>query len=222
MIYKKDYFGFVYKWTDSKTNMKYIGSHHGSLDDSYKGSNQRFLRAIKKRPEYFTREILEFIAENNCDIVLACEQKWLDSVPDIKNNLEYFNQKNKAKGGWSFITDNHVKLRAETLKIKHSISGLSSKEKDSYKKKIEKRLDRISKYGFTEKEKEQHSKYGYKVKVIDPAGIEYVFDSCAKAKAVLNIDIQYGLKVCKEKETFKGYKCIKLQDPIIDCRGFNE
>lgn len=99
---------------------------------------------------------------------------------------------------------------------------MSDKEKNSYKKKIKKRLDRISKQGFTKKEKEQHSSYGYKVKVISPYGTEYVFDSCAKAKAALNIDIQYGLKVCKEKETFKGYRCIKLQDPIIDCRGFNE
>ena len=42
MIFKKDYFGYVYKWTNIKNGKKYIGSHYGSVDDSYTGSGKYF------------------------------------------------------------------------------------------------------------------------------------------------------------------------------------
>jgi len=219
MIYKIDYFGFVYKWVDLHNSMNYVGSHHGSLDDRYKGSNTRFLRAIKKRPADFTRHILEYISVDDNRETLKYEQKWLDSVPDIKSNPEYYNQKNEACGGWSFITEQHIDKRATTLKEKHLNHGLSKEETNSYKIKIEKRLHRIATAGFTDKEKEQHSKYGYKVKIIGLDGNETIFNSCGSASRILGIDVQYGLKVCKTKDSFKGYKCIKLKDPTIDCRS---
>lgn len=222
MIYKADYYGFVYEWVDCKTGMKYVGSHHGPDNDSYKGSNTRFRRAIKKRPLDFIRKILEYSITDNTAHTLALEQKWLDSVENIKDNPLYYNQKNEACGGWSFINTNHIKQRSSTLREKHAIHGLSEKESASYKIKIERRLDRISKSGFTEREKEQHSKYGYKVMIVGPDNTEYIFDSCAKAKKVLKIDVQYALTVCSLGKLFKGYKCVKISDPIIDCRGKNE
>lgn len=222
MTYNIDYYGFVYEWTDNGACMKYIGSHHGSADDSYKGSNIRFQRAIKKRPLDFVRKILEYSSIDNKNHTLVLEQKWLDLVENIKDNTLYYNQKNEACGGWSFITDDHIKKRSSSLKEKHAAYGLSEKEIKSYKAKIKKRLDRISKAGFTEKEKEQHSKYGYKIRVIDIENVEYIFDSCSKAKKALNIDVQYGLKVCSSGKLFKGYNCIKINDPIIDCRGKHE
>lgn len=218
MIYQVDYFGFVYEWFDQKTSMRYIGSHHGSITSSYKGSNIQFQRAIKKRPNDFTRKILEFSINDDKTQTLLLEQKWLDSIGDIRNNPMYYNQKNEASGGWSFITPSHIQQRSASLKAKHKKFGLNKQELESYKTKIETRLKRIADRGFTEKEKDQHSKYGCEIKVIDSNGREIVFSSLSKATKFLGFDAKYGLHVCKTKESYRGHKIIKLRDPIIDCR----
>lgn len=218
-IYKIDYFGFVYEWYDSKRKMKYIGSHHGPVDDYYKGSNQRFQRAIKKRPNDFSRIILEYVNIDNQDEILKCEQKWLDTVINIKDNEEYYNKKNEAKGGWSFITKKHIKKRAKSIKKWYKKNKNTIAGKTLNKNRQKTRKNRWNTKGFSEKEIEQHSKYGYKIKIIDPNNIEYIFNSCGQATRELGIDTRYGLCVCETKESFKGYKIIKLSDPIIDCRS---
>ena len=47
MKYKKDYYGYVYEWTNIKNDMKYIGSHYGAVDDYYTGSGKDFMVAYK-------------------------------------------------------------------------------------------------------------------------------------------------------------------------------
>ena len=174
MIFKKDYFGYVYKWTNIKNGKKYIGSHYGSVDDSYTGSGKYFKPAYNKNPENFQMIVLEYLKDDNKRLLLELEQNWLDSVPDIKSNKEYYNFNNYSSGGFRHLTDLDIKKRSETLKEKHLIHGLSEKEKESYKTKIKTRLDRIKNYGFTEKEQEQHSKYGFQIKVILPSGQEKI------------------------------------------------
>ena len=49
---------FVYCWTDHKTNMLYIGSHKGTIDDGYICSSKYMLKEFKNRPQDFTREII--------------------------------------------------------------------------------------------------------------------------------------------------------------------
>ena len=85
--------GFVYRWYDSSNGMYYVGSHKGSVDDSYKGSGKRFKRAYKKRPECFTREVF-YIGEHYLELeeFILCEL-------DAENNPEYYNLKNAAVGG---------------------------------------------------------------------------------------------------------------------------
>ena len=85
--------GFVYRWYDSSNGMYYVGSHKGSVDDSYKGSGKRFKRAYKKRPECFTREVF-YIGEHYLELeeFILCEL-------DAENNPEYYNLKNAAIGG---------------------------------------------------------------------------------------------------------------------------
>lgn len=73
-----NYFGFVYQWIDSSNGKTYIGSHKGLIEDGYIGSGTLFIRAYKKRPEKFQREILEYIY--NKDILLEIEQKYLDKI----------------------------------------------------------------------------------------------------------------------------------------------
>ncbi len=218
MKYKIDYYGYVYEWTNIKTGKKYIGSHYGNVDDCYIGSGKAFKKAYVKNPDNFKMIVLEYLTINDKKLLLEIEQRWLDNIPNIRENKNYYNLNNYSTGGSSHITERHINKRAKTLKEKHLKYGLSDAEKNSYKKKIESRLKRISETGFTEKEKEQHAKYGYQVKITFPSGEKKIFDSCGKASRELGIDVQYGLKVCQKKLDFKGYKIVKLRDPIVDCR----
>ena len=81
-IYKQDYFGFVYIWTDHKRKMFYIGSHMGALYDGYIGSNKRFRNAYKKRPEDMSRTIIEYHNNDNRNSLYIKEQSWLDCIED--------------------------------------------------------------------------------------------------------------------------------------------
>lgn len=218
LIYKKDYFGFVYEWTDSKSGMKYIGSHYGDCADGYKGSNVRFQRAIKSRPENFFRIILDIVKEDDKKLLLECEQKWLDSVKNIKDNILYYNKKNEACGGWSFITQEHINKRAANYSKRFEDGDLTPKMKTMQKLRQKTRKTRWKNSGFSDLEKRQHSKYGYKIKIIMPSGDIQFFDSCDSATRILGVNTLYGMKVCKTKDTFKGFKITHISDPEIDCR----
>lgn len=218
MIYKKDYYGYVYEWTNTQTGKKYIGSHYGSVEDYYIGSGKDFMVDYKNNSKYFTMRVLEYVTINDKKIILKTEKKWLDTIPNIKDNPMYYNLNNDAVGGFGYLTEDHIIKRSETLKKKHAKHGLSDSEKESYKQKIKTRLDRIASTGFTEKEKEQHAKYGYQIEITFPNGDIKIYPSCGSASRELGIDVQYGLKVCAKKIDFKGYKIVKLRDPIVDCR----
>jgi hypothetical protein len=219
MKYKKDYFGYIYEWTNKHSGKKYIGSHYGSVEDYYKGSGKEFTKAYKQNPEQFSMVVLEYVIKDDKKLVLAIEKKWLDTIPNIKDNPLYYNLNNDAAGGFGYITNAHITKRANTLKEKHAKHGLSKAEKKSYKQKIQTRLDRISTAGFTEKEKEQHAKYGYQVQITFPNKQVKIYNSCGAASRELGIDVQYGLRVCSTKGIdFKGYMIVKLRDPITDCR----
>jgi hypothetical protein len=56
------------------------------------------------------------------------------------------------------------------------------------------------------------------VHVTLPSGVVKIYNSCGEASRDLGIDVQYGLKVCVKKIDFKGYKIVKLKDPVVDCR----
>jgi hypothetical protein len=218
MKYKIDYYGYIYEWTNIKNGKKYIGSHYGSVDDYYTGSGKAFKPAYNRNPNLFKMNVLEYLVEDNKKLLLEKEQMWLNCIPNIRENKNYYNLNNYSLGGSSHITRKHIEKRSNTLKEKHAKLGLSEAEQVSYKIKIETRLARIASTGFTEKEKEQHAKYGFQVQVTTPNGEIKIFDSCGQATRELGIDIRYGLKVCIKKLDFKGYKIVKLRDPLVDCR----
>ena len=217
MEYKKDYFGYVYEWTNMKNNMKYIGSHYGSVQDCYIGSGKKFRPAYDKNPKEFSLKILEYVDIDDKKLILAKEQNWLDKIDNIKCNPNFYNLSNNALGGSTFITQEHINKRSKTLKEKHQKQGLSEAEKNSYKIKIDNRLKRISTHGFTEKEKQQHLKYGCTVQVITPNNEIKIYNSFKSASKDLGIDILYGNTVCKKKSNFRGYKIKVLKRPRISC-----
>ena len=74
----KNYYGFIYKWTDSTNGKTYTGSRKGSIDDNYIGSGILFKKAYKKRSNEFQREILEYVYDKK--LLLETEKKYLDQI----------------------------------------------------------------------------------------------------------------------------------------------
>jgi hypothetical protein len=161
--------------------------------------------------------VLEYLHEDDKTKLKEKEQVWLDSIPNIKENKQYYNLNNYAGGGWHHLTDEHVNKRSVSLKQRHEKTGLSPKELNSYKQKIHTRLSRINNIGFTNKEKEQHSKYGCAVKVLFPSGEIKIFNSFNQASKETGIDIKYAWKKSLKKQSYKGYFVEKLSDPLIPC-----
>ena len=124
MEYRKDYYGFIYKWTNNRNQKYYIGSHHGSTDDGYTGSGMWFKRAYKLETENFTRVILEYIEVDDPLITLEREDYYLIHDCEIGNKDKCYNISQKSGGGWNLhgktkeeIADVYKKI-SETLKNK--------------------------------------------------------------------------------------------------------
>lgn len=102
------YFGFIYQWHDTKKDLKYIGSHYGTLEDGYVCSSAIMLRAYTKRKSDFKRTILEYIEVDDKKILHIREQFYLDTISndelytsENKKNktIKYYNMKKHATGG---------------------------------------------------------------------------------------------------------------------------
>lgn len=108
---------FVYCWTDHKTNMLYIGSHKGSIDDGYICSSKYMMEEYVKRPSDFTRQI---IAEGTVSDIRRLETKILQTV-NAKLDEKYYN-KHQNDGlffdGWKkgTMSEEHRKNMSEAAK----------------------------------------------------------------------------------------------------------
>jgi hypothetical protein len=118
MTYEVDYYGFVYKWTNTRNKKYYIGSHHGPLDDGYIGSGVWFSRAYNKEPEVFERVILEFNTDDDYLKTLDLENEFLETVCEVGNKDKCYNISRSAGGGWQL----HGKTEAEIKEIYAKIS----------------------------------------------------------------------------------------------------
>lgn len=87
---------FIYCWTNTRNNMRYIGSHVGTECDGYVGSGKRFRHAINKHGlGTFEREILEYCTSED---VLLREQYYLD-LYNAAASAEFYNISPSAGGG---------------------------------------------------------------------------------------------------------------------------
>jgi hypothetical protein len=93
---KRDYYGYVYLWCDLKRDMFYIGSHRGSVYDSYKCSNVRCKRALKQRPQTFKFYLISLC--NSETELSAEEERWLRFY-SVAENKAFYNLKNSSRGG---------------------------------------------------------------------------------------------------------------------------
>jgi hypothetical protein len=106
-------YGFVYCWTNIINNKKYIGSHYGSINDSYIGSGVYFKNAYNKNKDNFNRDIL-YIGEKYKEL----EEYFLLKYNAQFNN-NFYNLKNTSIGGWS-----HIDIKKRGLAISKAKKGI--------------------------------------------------------------------------------------------------
>jgi len=88
---------YIYKITNKINNRIYIGSHYGTIHDSYFGSGKAILKAIKKYgKENFKKDILEIFATRQ--LMLEREEHLLSGLNCATDPL-YYNMTNKSYGG---------------------------------------------------------------------------------------------------------------------------
>ena len=105
--------GFVYIWRNAKNKKKYIGSHKGTPDDGYIGSGILFMRAYKKNPSDFSRQIL-YSGEKYRKV-----EAYALRIFNAANNDAFYNLKNYAIGGWEHVNNEEtIKKRNKTISIK--------------------------------------------------------------------------------------------------------
>lgn len=81
---------FLYCWTDSQTNMLYVGYHKGSENDGYVCSSKHMLAEYNKRPHDFTRQI---IARGDVKDIISLETSILKLVNASKDD-KFYNKHN--------------------------------------------------------------------------------------------------------------------------------
>jgi hypothetical protein len=129
---------YVYKWTNTRNKMWYIGSHKGHRKD-YIGSGTHFKAAYNKNPKDFQREIIYL---GDYKTALKIEQYLLDYF-DAKNDKQSYNLKNRAcggNGGANKGLPSKLKNRKRPIevnqKISNSLKGKYLKSKNPNSKKV--------------------------------------------------------------------------------------
>lgn len=93
------YYGFVYQWTNTLNNKKYIGKHKGQISDGYTGQGKIFIKAVKKYGiDSFIRNILEVVYEQSESKLQEREKYWLDFYQVTKSD-EFYNISAVSSGG---------------------------------------------------------------------------------------------------------------------------
>lgn len=136
--------GFIYLWWDTKRNLYYLGSHKGTPDDGYIGSNKRFQSAYKSRPHTFRRKIIETLEFDKHKLLLDREEHWLSLIKDDELHCKkYYNEKKFAGGGNIIETlpeERRNLHREKSLKsVKKYWDNVSQKDKSELFSKINKK-----------------------------------------------------------------------------------
>lgn len=135
---------FVYCWTDKKTNMLYVGSHKGSIDDGYICSSKYMLEEYNKRPSDFSRQI---VATGLHEQMRRLESSILLSI-DAASDKKFYNMHNN---NGVYILKKHTELTK--MKISNSEKGKIVSEKSKQKMRLSKLGEKNNRYGIKLSEK---------------------------------------------------------------------
>lgn len=157
------YEAFVYCWTDKKTNMLYVGSHKGQINDGYICSSKYMLQEYNKRSEDFSRQIVaegDLLAMRKFEarLLQAANARLDESFYNKHDNdgfyfdgwkkgemtVEHREKMAAAKRGKKISKEHHEKMLAGRKKRKNSAehkaaliaSRIGSKHTEESKKKM--------------------------------------------------------------------------------------
>jgi hypothetical protein len=198
--------GFVYLWWDTKRNKYYLGSHVGSVDDGYIGSNKKLLCAYKSRPKTFRRRILERVEFTSHEELRGRENAWLSLINDEELSKKYYNEKKLAAGGDIYST------LSEDKKI-------SFKEKSSNNsKEMWKNLSEKQRYERMSVVNKKRRSYWTK------DTIEYHKNILAKTAILIKDDLEITVKniktFCDEHKLNYGNMKTMLRGERKSCQGW--
>lgn len=212
---------FVYCWTDLKTNKLYIGSHKGTIDDGYICSSKYMMEEYKKRPEDFTRQIIQTF-----DTYGEAKKYEIEMLTEVNaaDNEQYYN---KSNGSSEFFRSKDSISLEHKRKISFSQKG--KKKSEEHKEKI--RLSNIGKnkgkvpwnknithtdnvkHIISEKRKEnwKNPEYRKKMSLVHPMRKSILspygtFHSVREASRITGIDRKIINKYCNENR--EGWKTL--------------
>ena len=102
---KSQFSAFLYEWTDTITNKKYIGIHRGTEHDGYVCSSKTMLKVYRERPETFHREILAWFY--SLEDARKIEVQLLQEV-NAPSNPDYYNLFIGGEGLLHFTGGSHT------------------------------------------------------------------------------------------------------------------
>jgi hypothetical protein len=102
MIYKQDYFGFVYLWFDRRHRRYYLGSHMGDVNDKYVCSCNSMREAHRRHPGDFRRRIIWYCPVDDLTELRREEQRLLQTLRDDEVSKKGYKGKyyNKTRSTW--------------------------------------------------------------------------------------------------------------------------
>lgn len=90
IIESTEYFGYVYMWCDIERNKYYIGSHKGSVYDSYISGSRWVNNIVRKRSHTMKMRVLEYYFGKDREELYKLEEKWLKFY-GVSKNKNYYN-----------------------------------------------------------------------------------------------------------------------------------
>jgi hypothetical protein len=137
MNIKKEKYGFVYIWRDSKYKRYYIGAHWGYEDDGYVCSSPWMNRCYQERPLDFKRRIIENNI-NDREKLFERELYWLsmvnpEEIKPLNNNPKYYNLNIRHNEHWLKYPD-YIKTIGEKISFKKKGKTLRPCSKETKEK----------------------------------------------------------------------------------------
>lgn len=114
---------FVYRWTDHKNKMYYVGKHKGNINDGYVASSTYFLDEYYKRPNDFSRKIIRFGSDAD---MFEFETKLLNRVNAAFNERFY----NKYNNIGNLYNDGSEEIKNSQKKTWLKNYGVDNPSKD--------------------------------------------------------------------------------------------
>ena len=199
---------FAYCWTDTRTNMLYVGVHKGTISDGYICSSKYMLKEYNQRPLDFSRQILAFGTYSE---MLVFESTILKSINAARDSMFY----NKHNGDGRSYIEKHT----EETKLK-----MSKPKSEEHKNKLRGKRPHVNQSGVnnnaykvlknkskSEEQKRKNSIGQSKIiwTVISPDNTIFIFKNLPEFCKKYNLPKSSIWYSATHNKPYKGWYCYK-------------